>query len=455
MSESKYGEEKLQEMSIFRRQIIDVIKKSESFKKAPIYNLEEKGFTIAIDSRWGTGKTTFLKRLEEDLCSDSSFYAIYYNAWECDDFNNAIIPIIYKFHELLEAELDIINKEIEDPRLTEFKKVSNRLIYQIKKIALSSNISLPLGGKAQTRDGIDLFKNITNDEPLWKEKDIFHEFKEYMKTKNEFLAVLKTLVPPGYKKVIIIDELDRCRPIYAIETLEAVKHFFDIENMIFVFAIDIEQLSHSISTMYGQNMDSSGYLRRFFDLQVSFPIIKKYSFIDLQIEEKNYNCDQFICGVDKISTAFNLSLREIEKFLSYLDLLSSRILRTNYTNSLLIYYFLIVLVLKHEDFWNKLCNRSFTLGDIDLFKRDLAPSDFIPAKYFIEKLEPDCIKQFCMKILFDNTSNLTSVSDFCYKHTDYSNELLSLMQALKIPNVNHLTVIEAIKNNLSIIPQFK
>jgi predicted KAP-like P-loop ATPase len=62
-----------------------------------------------------------------------------------------------------------------------------------------------------------------------------------------------------------VDELDRCRPTYAIQTLELVKHLFNVPGLIFIFALDIEQLSHSVQTVYGQNMDAQGYLCRFFD----------------------------------------------------------------------------------------------------------------------------------------------------------------------------------------------
>ena len=54
-----------------------------------------------------------------------------------------------------------------------------------------------------------------------------------------------------HRLLIFIDELDRCRPTFAIETLEVVKHFFNVPNVVFVFSLDMNQLQKSIKTIYG------------------------------------------------------------------------------------------------------------------------------------------------------------------------------------------------------------
>lgn len=63
--------------------------------------------------------------------------------------------------------------------------------------------------------------------------------------------------------VVLVDELDRCRPSYAIEMLEVIKHFFTTKNFVFIVATDTSQLTHSINAVYGANFDSSQYLKRF------------------------------------------------------------------------------------------------------------------------------------------------------------------------------------------------
>jgi hypothetical protein len=63
---------------------------------------------------------------------------------------------------------------------------------------------------------------------------------------------------------IVVDELDRCRPHYAIRLLEEIKHFFDLSGVVFIIAMHGDQLTKSLAAVYGQEFDTQDYLRRFF-----------------------------------------------------------------------------------------------------------------------------------------------------------------------------------------------
>ena len=77
--------------------------------------------------------------------------------------------------------------------------------------------------------------------------------------------------------VVIIDELDRCRPTYAVECLERVKHIMEIPGIAFVFGIDRTQLCDSVQHVNG-NVDASAYLQRFFDFELTLPTINPTNF---------------------------------------------------------------------------------------------------------------------------------------------------------------------------------
>ena len=91
-------------------------------------------------------------------------------------------------------------------------------------------------------------------------------------------------------KVIVIDELDRCKPIYAIELLETIKHFFGVKNIIFVFLVNKKQLQSIVSTSYLQDDECSEYFEKFFDIQFNLPELEYEDFI--QIEYDKYNQPQ-------------------------------------------------------------------------------------------------------------------------------------------------------------------
>ncbi|MFT7640583.1 MAG: putative KAP-like P-loop ATPase, partial [Pirellulaceae bacterium] len=69
----------------------------------------------------------------------------------------------------------------------------------------------------------------------------------------------------GKPVIVLIDELDRCRPNYSVDLLERLKHYFAVEGIVFVLAVDKTQLCHAINGVYGEKFDSSTYLPRFFD----------------------------------------------------------------------------------------------------------------------------------------------------------------------------------------------
>ena len=71
--------------------------------------------------------------------------------------------------------------------------------------------------------------------------------------------------------IVVIDELDRCRPSYAVELLEVAKHLFAVDHIVFVLAVNRSELAHSIRALYGSGFDAEGYLRRFFDVDFRLP----------------------------------------------------------------------------------------------------------------------------------------------------------------------------------------
>ena len=89
----------------------------------------------------------------------------------------------------------------------------------------------------------------------------------------------------GQPLVFIIDELDRCRPTFAIELLERVKHIFDIPGIVFVFGINQKELCSSIKSVYGE-IDAGVYLRRFFDISLSLPDANAVDFCKYLIDKK-------------------------------------------------------------------------------------------------------------------------------------------------------------------------
>ena len=231
---------------------------------------------MAIDAPWGAGKTTFLKMWTRHLREGRDFSVIEFNAWETDFSAD---PFVTLSSELTNGLEEYVGKWLTDTKIKELKETAREVFKQIVlnciKFSTSGIIDLsPLKEKdlisyAERR----LLEYKSNKESLRKFKDILQDIADDLaKSKNQPL-------------VVVIDELDRCRPSYAIELLEVAKHLFTVDNVVFVIAINRLELEHSIKVLYGNDFDSRGYLRRFFDIDFRLPDPDRKAFIQTRLEQ--------------------------------------------------------------------------------------------------------------------------------------------------------------------------
>jgi len=142
------------------------------------------------------------------------------------------------------------------------------------------------------------------------------ENESYKKDFDDFISC-KTKIKSKLKKscskkpqIFIIDELDRCKPSFAIDTLEIIKHFFDVENCIFIVSVDKLQLEESAKTIFGQEMDSEKYFSKFFDYQYNLLPIRFYETVDTS---NIYRLDKIVKGISELFQILSISLRDSNK----------------------------------------------------------------------------------------------------------------------------------------------
>lgn len=168
-----------------------------------------------------------------------------------------------------------------------------------------------------------------------KRLDDFSETKESLENFRVNLASLIDLLHTEYgmqlPMYIFVDELDRCRPTYAIQMLERIKHLFDIPNLAFVVATDTTSLSHSIKAVYGSEFDSKQYLQRFFHRTYKLPIASREKIIAALImrngtsldlwrsPDDNQNINSYASFFDITSRKFGLTVRQAEQSIHILN----------------------------------------------------------------------------------------------------------------------------------------
>ena len=86
--------------------------------------------------------------------------------------------------------------------------------------------------------------------------------------------------------IVMIDELDRCRPSFAVEFLETTKHLFAVDQVVFVLAVNRKELAHAVKALYGNDFDADRYLRRFFDIDFRLPepVRGRENYIDVLLD---------------------------------------------------------------------------------------------------------------------------------------------------------------------------
>lgn len=246
----------------------DALKREASVEAVSSLISELSGpFVLAIDSPWGTGKTTFVRMLKSVL-EKKEHPCLYFNAWETDFSTDPLVAFLGEITKLISDEID--NSSDTAKKVNKVKKLGSLLVKKgipvLAKVTTGATLDLDSFTEKAIADYVSSAATDAVDKYL-KEKELIDEFHK------ELDKVIKQLSQEGKPSqlVIFVDEIDRCRPTYAVELLERIKHLFNIENVIFVVSLDKQQLRTSLGAVYGQGIDADEYLRRFIDLEFLLP----------------------------------------------------------------------------------------------------------------------------------------------------------------------------------------
>lgn len=269
------------------------------------------GFVLAINNKWGTGKTTFVKMWQKNL-EIKGFQTVYFNAWENDFENNPLTALIGELKLLITNGKDKTGKEKFQNVLKKGSLITKHVAPALIKALLDKHIDTD--GLKETLVALskglsDVFEKEVEDYAERKEN-----IKEFRKSLSEFIAETVKKKP----LIFIVDELDRCRPNYAVSILEQIKHLFSIPNIVFVLSIDKEQLGNAVRGVYGSDeIDADEYLRRFIDIEYSLPIPSEGVYYKYLYEY--FKFDEFF---ESIATKRRESLHEIKgQFLETCDII--------------------------------------------------------------------------------------------------------------------------------------
>ena len=409
------------------------------------------GFVLAINNKWGTGKTTFIRMWERDL-KDKGFKTVLFNAWENDFENNALTALMGELKTL--TKKDEVNPNFENA---------------LKNAAIFTKNLAPVLVKAVVKKYVgesfeDLSDGVAKSIGDIFEKDV-NEYADKKKSIKEFRDSLSKFIADTWDEkpvVFIIDELDRCRPDYAVSILEQIKHFFSIPNIVFVLSIDKEQLGHAVRGVYGSEfIDADEYLRRFIDIEYSIPEpdVDKYveylygyyrfkDFLDsefrMKTHELSYDSTAFIKTAKILIKNRNVILRQQEKIFAHSRLGLKLFEKNNYVFPSLFFYLNYIKILDN-DLYIKIKGKELSIEKLQ--ERFIESINY---KYIEEDNRHLIILEVHLVYYYNNYISKNSIKKQLYgRELDDSNNKLLITS--KTDNINghgeFLKILEVISNN--------
>ena len=237
------------------------------------HHFVDGSLVIGLSSKYGSGKTTFFRMLKNDLEKGDSVIGpvivVSLNAWESDFFGDPLFSI-------LSALVG---------RVKESGKEADSIVFAAKNLgwfatAIGSQVVSKFTGIDPAAAGeFTEKKKAIRDSTLPLPMNAFSIYQARKDAMSHLKITLQKFITESDSKILfLVDELDRCRPDYAIAYLETIKHIFDLDGATFILAADRHHLSNSARTAFGCDLDFEEYYRKFVHREVQLPALTDTAF---------------------------------------------------------------------------------------------------------------------------------------------------------------------------------
>jgi len=329
-------------------------------------------FVIALDGPWGTGKSTFVRMLDAHL-TEEKFQCVNFNAWEVDYVTDPLVAMVSAIDQITVAGQGAatFKEHLKTVRKVTALVAKRGAVAALKAVTVGA-LNLDAEVEAATAEfAAESFSDVVAS--FQKEKELLVQFR------SELEQAIRQLPENGKQETLVffVDELDRCRPTFAVELLERVKHLFSLQNMIFVLAIDKSQLEASVAAIYGNKINAAEYLRRFIDIDFSIPQVQGTKFIEglitsFKLDElfaKRTHAElasdrsQFTQFFTLLADVFQLSLRARERCFTRMRLVIEQTPTDHYLDPILV-ALLVILRAKEPQIYAALVGGELSANDV-------------------------------------------------------------------------------------------
>lgn len=299
---------------------------------ANLFENSQEDMVVALDAQWGEGKSTFIKMWQGYVENhrEKKFKTIYFDAFANDYQKDPFLALTAEMYDLLKDEGEEKKKE--------FRQKAGDTVKSMARGALKIGVRVATGGILNGSIVDSVEQDISNlvaeqvDDVISDRLQNSKEDKSVLKHFKEYLQEIAEEQGDGNPIIFIIDELDRCRPDFALELVEQIKHIFSVQGITFLLVLNRKQLEASVKARYGNDIDASLYLQKFVTLWLSLPRSSqqyddngekylKHALGSMLIEDEQFQNTELRELLIDIVKYKKLSYREIERILSHVAIL--------------------------------------------------------------------------------------------------------------------------------------
>ena len=282
---------------------------------------EQEPLVVALNGGWGTGKTFFLERWVQSVCGGSLAgkerpCVISYNAWQDDDLEDPLLALVGQIHHCLHKRYKKNDPSIKEDAKSKLETTGQAIVRGVSVVAKHA------GRVVEHYLGVDpaeLVRDFANYQAK-RVVDYSAAIQARVDLKERLGDVARAIwEKTGRPLIVVIDDLDRCRPSFAVSLLERVKHLFNVQHIVFVLGIDLVQFARSLRNVYGIDFDADNYLHRFIDFEFKLPPPSYGNYIDMLMDQ--YGFAQYLCepGDMRNRDAAKLTIQEFKGIALYLS----------------------------------------------------------------------------------------------------------------------------------------
>lgn len=290
---------------------------------------------LSIEGRWGTGKSVFIERWTADAKARGA-HVIVLNAWTTSAYDS---PRMALFGEVTGVVRDALKSDCPDiERIEELTKGLESVSGLFSKLIASSfevlshgiiNEDVQSGAKevlATSKGNLRITPQVLDEQisAYQAHKECYDEFSRLLGQMANHLQGSSAM-----PLIFVVDELDRCRPDYALDMLECLRHLFAAQHVAFVLSIDADQVRNSIKTVYGRSIDADRYLQRIIDIRLTLPRPKARDLVVAAIRDSRLDeairsqwddsvTSTLIDYAPRFVMAYDLDIRTTERVVAHL-----------------------------------------------------------------------------------------------------------------------------------------